>query len=200
MFERQPSKAQIPATAKVVFQGQFYTVVQWPQRLYDGSVATFESVMRPDTVDIIAVTEDKKIVITRQEQPALKQFISLPGGMIDESEEVEAAARRELREETGYVAGELEAWYIHQPLDRVDWCCFVLVATDCRRVAEPTPDAGEKIQVELLTFEEFTKLAFDPNFRNKNVAYEMLRRRGDDLSWNGLKRELGIGGIYDSNS
>ena len=36
----------IPPEAKCVFRGKIFDVYQWPQRLYDGSTATFEMLRR----------------------------------------------------------------------------------------------------------------------------------------------------------
>ncbi|WP_437203177.1 NUDIX hydrolase [Planctomicrobium sp. SH664] len=65
-------------------------------------------------VAIVAVTDKDELVLTRQFRPAIgKQVIDLPAGLVgdtpgSESEPFEAAARRELLEETGYEAGILE--------------------------------------------------------------------------------------------
>ena len=89
----------------MVFRGVIFDVYQWPQTMFDGSTETFEMLRRPDTVKIIAIKGDK-IIITRQRQPRKDWFCTYPGGRIDPTDQNElAAAKRELREETG-MAGE----------------------------------------------------------------------------------------------
>ena len=39
----------IPPEADCVFRGEIYEVHQWPQKMPDGSVKTFEMLRRPDT-------------------------------------------------------------------------------------------------------------------------------------------------------
>ena len=43
----------IPKDARCVFKGVIFEVWQWEQKMFDGSMATFERIKRPDTVVII---------------------------------------------------------------------------------------------------------------------------------------------------
>src|SRR5664279_401756 len=92
----------VPDQAERVFQGKIFDVYQWPQKLFDGSEYTFEMLKRVDTVSVICVVDGKLLVID-DEQPHLGSRQSFPGGRVDnEDETIEAAAQREILEETGY--------------------------------------------------------------------------------------------------
>ena len=94
MREFIPKNARlVPTKAEKVFHGEIYDVYQWPQKLFDGSTATFEMVSRPDTVKVIAVKNDK-IVIVKQRQPTLDWYYDFPSGRHDDTQETELEAAK----------------------------------------------------------------------------------------------------------
>lgn len=69
--------------------------------------SSFFVIESPDWVNIIALTRNEEIVLIEQFRHGTGEVIlEIPGGMIDEGEEAERAARRELLEETGFSARE----------------------------------------------------------------------------------------------
>lgn len=174
-INRPSSNQPLPTNAKKVFSGILFDVYQWEQVQFDGTTKTFEKLSRNDTVGVIALTPDKKFILTKQEQPAMKPFIGTSGGIVDDNEDVFVAAQRELLEETGYESSEWELYEAAQPTTKIDWAIFLFIARNCKKIAEPRPDTGEKVEVLELSFDEFVEIVKKEEFRDKELALKILR-------------------------
>ncbi|HEY3044890.1 MAG TPA: NUDIX hydrolase [Vicinamibacterales bacterium] len=83
----------------------------------------------PDYVGVVARTRDGRIMLVRQHRPAIgRDVIELPSGHVNPGEVPEQAARRELLEETGMVAHDVELLGVLAPdvgrLTNRMWCYF----------------------------------------------------------------------------
>ena len=160
------TKNPIPPHAKKVFNGQIFDVYQWEQEMFDGSYKTFEKISRNDSAVIIAITKDKKIVIEYQDQPNNLGMISTPAGALGEGEDPLRGAKRELLEETGYTSEDWLMWKMVTPHTRMQSTIHYFIARDCTKTATQNLDAGEKIRIELVDFDQFLALAESDDFRD----------------------------------
>lgn len=177
--------SRIPPQAKRVFKGIIFDVYQWEQKMFDGTMATYEYIKRCDSAQIIAVTADK-IIILDQEQPFKGSFISLPAGRCDHDDDPLKEAKRELLEETGYESSDWVHWQETKAKGSIDWTTHTYIARDCRYKQPQSLDNGEKISVRFIDFDEFLMLADDERFRDLNLNEPMLRARLDPK----IKQEL----------
>lgn len=97
-------------SSEKVLRTPFFTLRLESYRLPDGAVKDAYYVLdRPDGVIVCSLTADGQVPLVRQYRPPLKQMeLGLPTGLVEEGEDPERAARRELSEETGYAGGEWE--------------------------------------------------------------------------------------------
>ena len=177
IIERPESKQRMPANAKKVFSGVIFDVFQWEQKGYDGKIKIFEKLRRPDTVIIIPITEDGRIIITEQEQPGKKPYIGSVGGRVDPGESVLAAAERELLEETGYVAKEWVLFDAVQPASKIEWAVFTFIAKGCKKVTEQDLDGAEKIALRFCDFNTFFASVVSGEFSEPEMQLRFLEAK-----------------------
>ncbi|TDR82080.1 NUDIX domain-containing protein [Paludibacterium purpuratum] len=93
--------------SQLVFEGGFLKVRRDRIQLPDGSEGWREYIRHPGAVAVLALTDDRQLVMERQYRyPAGREFLEIPAGKLDPDETREACAQRELWEETGYSASE----------------------------------------------------------------------------------------------
>lgn len=187
-IERPESKQPMPKDAKLVFRGVVFDVYQWEQELFDGSKTTFEKLTRPDTVVVIPVMDDGKLLLLNQEQPGKVCFTGFPCGGSEEGEDVLTTAKRELLEEAGYEAEELTLWCAQQPVSKIDWVVYVFIAKGLKKVASVNPDMGEKFSPRPITFDEFLDLAHNKDFSDKEISKKLFEAKLDPVKREELRK------------
>lgn len=172
-------KNKIPKNAKRVFKGEIFEVWQWKQKMFDGSVETFEKLKRPDRAQVIPVVGDKILILIQMQPHHTESVYSIAGGRVEKDESILNAAKRELLEETGYVSRDWKLLNKISPAEKIVWAVHTYIARDCIFWQKPELDAGEKITTKLLSFDEFLNLVNDPDFCEQELKETMLRAKYD---------------------
>jgi len=103
----------------------------------------------PDWINVVPVTPDGHVVFVRQFRFGIDAVaLEIPGGMCDPAEDPREAARRELREETGYHS---DAWvdlgWVHPNPAIQTNRCHTFLAREAAKVGEPEPDGDEAFEI-----------------------------------------------------
>ena len=94
---------------ELIYKGSFLDIVNVDVTLPDGKNASRDIVKHPGATAIIAFLDEENIILVEQFRLALKRtMLEIPAGKLNKNEEIIECARRELQEETGYMAKNLE--------------------------------------------------------------------------------------------
>lgn len=90
-----------------IYGGIFLNMKRDQVRLPDGKQAIREYLTHPGAVAILAILDDGRVLLERQfRYPIAKTCIEIPAGKLDSGEDHLVCAKRELQEETGYIANK----------------------------------------------------------------------------------------------
>jgi ADP-ribose pyrophosphatase len=96
-------------TSRAIFTGRVITLRVDEVRLPDGRLAYREIVEHPGAAAVVAVTDDDHLILVRQYRKAVEAtLLEIPAGTREPGETPLHCAQRELAEETGYAAREMQ--------------------------------------------------------------------------------------------
>lgn len=155
-----------------VFDGRLLQV--WRDRvlLPNGAEGGREYIRHPGAVVVVAVLPDGGILLERQfRYPLRRSFVELPAGKIDAGEDIFDCARRELREETGYVAADWQhVGVIHPCIGYSDERIEVFLARNLNHVGHCW-DEGEFLEIFALSVDEIEEAVHEGNITDaKTIA------------------------------
>ncbi|MGH8620832.1 MAG: NUDIX domain-containing protein [Burkholderiales bacterium] len=133
---------------RTVYRGRLLHVLEDEVRLANGRSARREYVRHPGAVMIVPFLDSRTVVLVRQYRyPLARHFYEIPAGKIDPGEKPLRTARRELREECGYIAA---TWRhlttIHPCIGYSDERIELYLARGLAPVGH-APDDGELLEV-----------------------------------------------------
>lgn len=145
--------------SKTVFEGNIMRVEVMDVELPDGRTSTREIVRHGVAVAVIARRRDGRFVFIRQFRKALDRVVfEVMAGNVDPGEASEAAAIRELKEETGYVPDSIRA--IGSIYPSVGYCDerIDIFYAEVHEPGETDFDHDENIETVLVTEKEMSRL------------------------------------------
>lgn len=140
-------------------------------RLPNGhEIEDFHRIEMPEWAQVFALVDDGRVALIEHYKHGPRTVsLELPAGYIDPGEAPATAARRELHEETGLDAGELESlgrFFIDG--NRGCGGSHIFLARHARQVSEPHPEASEEMVQRRLALDDVRAACLDG--RIKNIA------------------------------
>jgi 8-oxo-dGTP pyrophosphatase MutT (NUDIX family) len=135
-------------------------------------------------VNVIPLTPGQEVVLIRQYRHGTREVtLEIPGGIVEPGDSPQEAACRELREETGYEAGEMIALgFVHPNPAFLDNRCYTFIAQEARHTGPQALDAKEDIEVLLKPLNEVPRLIREGQITHSLVLAAFYRLFMERLS------------------
>jgi ADP-ribose pyrophosphatase len=154
-----------------------FDVVHEDVRLPDGTETDFDYLSEPPAVVILPFTPEGDVVLIEEWRQAVDRVNrGLPAGTTEPTDEDFAtAARRELAEETGYEAEQVEPLETVEPANGVaNAVHHHFVARDCTPTAEQDLDHDESIRVRTASFDDLYAEVLAGDVRDGRMVLALL--------------------------
>ncbi|WP_035270446.1 NUDIX hydrolase [Desulfitibacter alkalitolerans] len=163
-------------SSQCFFEGRILRLRVDKVELKGGRIGQREIVEHPGAVAIVAITQDKKVLlVTQYRKPMEKELMEIPAGKLEKNEIPLSCAQRELLEETGYVANnwqELLAVYTSPGFSNEKVVIFL--ATDLSRTLNTPMDTEEISHLDLLPLGEVIDLIKENKIEDAKTAAGIL--------------------------
>lgn len=80
-------------------------------------------------------------------------------------------------EEAGLKSDTWELYKTYEPTHKIDWQIFTYIARNCEKIADQSLDAGEKIEVIEVTFDEFIDIVLSDKYWGNELIMDVLRMK-----------------------
>lgn len=173
---------------EILYSGNFIDILRETYKLPNENIVHKEKIIKnggKDSVIIIAITQDKEYIITFQNRIKDKIIAEFPSGYIEENEKVIEAAKRELKEETGFISDDLfivDEAYTSPGIDNSK--TYIVVANNCIKTNEKSSNSSELVDYGLFKEKEL-KYLINNNIMNgamNKLAYYNLVNNTDDCN------------------
>lgn len=163
-------------TSATAYQGNLLRFRLDTVRLPDGNEAAREIIEHPGGVGIVAVTDDRQVLLVRQYRHPYGEILTeIPAGKREAGEPPLETGKRELEEETGYRAEEFT--YLGTVYPTPGYCAEVIHLYLATRLTatEAHPDSDEFLEVECRPLDVAVKQALNGEFPDAKTQIGLLK-------------------------
>ncbi len=169
--------------SEIVYRCRIFAVRRDRSRSqHSGQTGDFHVLETHDWVTVVPLTATREVVMVRQFRHGIGDLtLEVPAGLMDETDaSPAAAAARELREETGYAAGDLvQLGVVHPNPAILNNRCHMFAAPDVNLAGAPQWDGTEELTIENVPLDRIPALILDGTISNALtlVAFHLMNLR-----------------------
>jgi ADP-ribose pyrophosphatase len=163
-------------SSRLVYQNPWTRVREDLAEMPNGRTTIYGVIECNDCVAVLPCLDDNQVVLVRQYRYVFgeNQRWEIPSGGVKPGESIAAAAQRELREEAGFVAGELHHLSTYYPSKSiVREVGHLFLGRRLTRV-ETVPDETEFLEVAVFPFAEVFQMVIDSEIRDSMSVIAIL--------------------------
>ena len=158
--------------SELIYAGKILTLRVDTIALSDGHKAQREVVEHNGAVAVVPVNGEGEVILVRQPRHAAGQtLLEIPAGKLEDGEEPVECARRELQEETGFVADRLEKLFsCYSSPGFTNELLHIFLAAGLT-YTETNPDDDEEIEIVKMPLNEAIEMIWNGGIRDaKSIA------------------------------
>lgn len=174
--------------SEIAWRGKIFDVERLQVRLPNGHTSVRDVVRHRGAAAVVALTTSGKIALVRQYRTSLGRVtVEIPAGKLDPGEDPLECAKRELKEETGFVAGRIAyLTTIATSCGFADELIHIYLATQLS-FEGARPDDDEFLNVDLVPVGELVDAVLDGKIEDAKtvvgaLACEVMSRRLTDAA------------------
>ncbi len=163
-------------STREIYKGRIVHLVEDTVVLPDGRQAGRELVLHNGGAGVIAIDEDKNVLLVSQyRKPYDQMILEVPAGKLEKDEDPQSAAMRELEEETGYTAEKVT--YIGKYYPTPGYCSeitYLYFAENLSFVGQKL-DHGEFVEVEKIPLSKLVEMVMNNEIPDAKTAIAILK-------------------------
>lgn len=164
-------------SSEYVFRGKVIDVKRDDILVSNGHKSIREVVEHSGGVVILAIKEGKILTVNQFRYPIKTTSIELPAGKLEIGEDPDFASKRELEEETGYIAKKWKSLgYIYTSVGFCNEKLYLYLATDLE-YKQVNPDEDEIIEPKEYPIKEVFEMIDNGKINDAKTLCALLRAR-----------------------
>jgi ADP-ribose pyrophosphatase len=169
--------------SRIIHKGKNFNFLVDNVELSNGHITQRDIVRHPGAVAIVPILDDGRVVLIRQYRYAPnKMLLEIPAGTLEQGEPLEKCASRELKEETGYEADEMDFFMsCYMVPGYSDEIIHFFLARGLNMVGDD-PEEDENITLEIHSLDEVLRMIKENIIEDAKTIIGILNMKNEVIS------------------